>query len=52
MLITYIKKAIEKKESDVVGRIKGLIEADTYLIHEDKQILLNMLKSFQEKGWW
>ena len=48
MLITYIKRAIEKKENIIAERIEGVVKADTYLIHNDKQNLLDSLKAFQE----
>jgi len=48
MLVTSIKRAIEGKEKIIAEKIEKVVKADTYLIHNDKQILLGSLKALQE----
>jgi len=47
MLVTGIKRAIEEKENVIAEEIERVVKADTYLIHNDKQTLLDSLKTFQ-----
>jgi len=48
LLVTHLKRAIEKKEGIIGKHVEGIADSGTYLINNDKQGFLNSLEELKE----